>query len=150
MLTTKGKQQLKAVNCINLGTEKTTIMKASILLLGLMICTIQFSSATNEIFKSDHYEIDLIQLDDENEIKTKWDNALGTFQFEILKKRSSRAMIQIRMEVIDEILESRHETEIVYIPYKYNDEVRIKILPHSEINGEFEKLELRTVVDSFE
>lgn len=87
------------------------------------------------------------QLDD-NEIKEKWDKALGTFQFEILSRRDSRELFTFKMEVIHKIEANRHETDIVYI--SYNDFVRIKILPKNQISGAFQKLELMKEVDSFE
>ena len=84
------------------------------------------------------------------EIRTQWNLSLGTFQFEILSKRSSRALVEIRMDVINEILANRSESEVVYIPYKYNSDVRIKILPMNHITGDNTDLELRVIVDSFE
>ena len=89
-----------------------------------------------------------VMMDDENEIKKKWDDAKGTFQFEVLNRRPDRSLLQIDMSIIEEIISNRHSTEIVYIDY--NEYTRIKILPTNQIEGDFQKLELITYVDSFE
>lgn len=82
-------------------------------------------------------------------LKEKWDAALGTFQFEVLNSSSIRN-VDIHMDVIDEILANRHESEVTYIPYTYNSDIRIKILPQSQITTNFEPLPLMVRVNSFE
>ena len=84
---------------------------------------------------------------DDGEIKKKWDAARGSFQFEILKNRNGNRNFQIDMSVIYQIEEVRHETEVRYL--KYNDFIRIKILPKSVISGDYEHLELMKDVESF-
>lgn len=86
-------------------------------------------------------------LKDDGEIKKKWDAALGSFQFEILKNRIESRNFQIDMSVIYQIEESRQENEVVYL--QYNDYIRIKVLPKAMINGDYEHLELINKVDEF-
>lgn len=76
-------------------------------------------------------------LDDEELLRQKWDNALGTFQIQIINSRLSP---QIHVSIIEEIEKNRMEDKISYIPYK--DNIRIMILPKSMIKGDFTKLEL--------
>ena len=116
-------------------------MKNTILLLGLFLVTLSFNAIAQE---SIHPEPVIQQ---ENDIKTRWDDAIGSFQFEILKKRSGDRNFQIDMSVIDEIEANRHLSKVVYI--SYNDFMRIKILPESQISGNFDQLELIRKVDTF-
>lgn len=110
-----------------------------------MLLLWQFSMANNEI--SPEYKFhdsnSQISIDDETP-KSKWDKAIGSFQFEIIK---GRKMTEINVKIIDEIESKRHETDIVYITY--SDNIRIKILPKSMIDTDFDKLELMTYVESF-
>lgn len=70
-------------------------------------------------------------------LKNRWEQALGTFQFQII---NSRINPQIDINVIDEIEKSRDENKIIYIDYKEN--IKIMILPKSAIAHRYEKLEL--------
>lgn len=66
-----------------------------------------------------------------------WNKSMGSFQFQVI---NSRIQPSIHVEVIDLIEKSRADHEVVYIDYKPN--IRIKILPKSEINGVYTKMEL--------
>tara|TARA_B110000908_G_scaffold111205_1_gene130461 strand:+ start:160 stop:540 length:381 start_codon:yes stop_codon:yes gene_type:complete len=77
--------------------------------------------------------------------KEKWDKAIGSFQFEIIK---GRRLSEIDITIIDQIELNRHNTEIMYI--QYNDQIRIKILPKSTINSAYVKLDLMKTVTSFD
>lgn len=77
--------------------------------------------------------------------KEKWDSAIGSFQFEILK---GRKLSEIDITIIDKIELNRHDTEIMYL--QYNDQIRIKILPKSTINSVYVKLDLMKTVTSFD
>jgi len=79
-----------------------------------------------------------------DDIGTRWENALGTFQLEIIK---SRKLPQIDISIIDEIETQRHATQIIYISYSEN--IRIKVLPYSMLEDGNPGLELRVYVDSF-
>ena len=102
----------------------------------------QVCQSKNSLFKALQFQFD------DNEIKEKWDKALGTFQFEILSKRNSRELLTIKMEIIHEIEANRHETDVIYI--SYNEFTRIKILPKNQISGAYQKLDLMKNVNSFE
>ncbi len=84
----------------------------------------------------------------ENDTKAKWDQALGSFQFEISNEKAESRNFQIDMSVIDHILESRAEEEIVYL--EYNNFIRIKVLPFKVIRGDYEKLQVIKKVENFE
>lgn len=116
-------------------------MKNTILLLGIFL----FSMSINVIGQENISSEPVVQQ--ENEIKSRWDDAIGSFQFEILKERSGDRNFQIDMTVINEIEANRHLSKVVYI--SYNDFIRIKILPENQISGDFDQLELIRKVDAF-
>ena len=71
-------------------------------------------------------------------VRDKWNAAQGTFQFQIV---NSRVRPQIDVAIIEQILEKRQLSELFYLPYTEN--VRILILPQSELNSpDFKPLEL--------
>ncbi|MEY3236474.1 MAG: hypothetical protein RI883_575 [Bacteroidota bacterium] len=119
------------------------MIKKRLFLIRLIIGVSIFSLTTSFNFlsidskdeKSNGY-ISLNNIDDEL-LRQKWENAAGTFQFQII---NSREFPQVHVSIIEEIEKNRDEKDIVYIPYKEN--IRIKILPKSMISGSFEKLEL--------
>lgn len=113
-----------------------------------MVLMSQYSIAFNDqpsttLFESINFPEHVIATDETP--KEKWDKAIGTFQFEILK---GRKLTEINITIIEEIEKNRHETDIVYI--QYSERIRIKILPKNVISGSFEKLELKKTVDSFD
>lgn len=122
-------------------------MKHITLLLGLLLLNASNSISGELIYYIPDNDI-ITTVDDDNELKKKWDAALGSFQFEILKEHNGDRNVQIHMEIINEIEANRHETEVVYI--SYNEFMRIKILPKNVISGDYNKLELMKKVDSFE
>lgn len=81
---------------------------------------------------------------DQDDPSVRWNNAIGTFQIQVL---NGRRLPEIDITIIDEIESLRHNSEVMYLDY--NERIRIKILPHSIINADFEKLELMVYVDSF-
>lgn len=61
----------------------------------------------------------------------------GTYQIQII---NSRKEIAYNLSLMDIIVAQRHQTEVVY--YQLKENVRVKILPFSEINKEnFVRLE---------
>lgn len=116
-------------------------MKNTILLLGVFLVSMSMNAIGQENTQKEPVTLQ------ENDVKSRWDNAIGSFQFEILKERSGDRNFQIDMSVINEIEANRHLSEIVYI--SYNDFMRIKILPTNQISGEFIHLDLLKEVDSF-
>lgn len=125
---------------LNWGS-KLAAMKNTILLLGVFLVSLSLNAIGQENTLSEPV------VQQENDIKTKWDNAIGSFQFEILKERSGDRNFQIDMTVINEIEANRHLSEVVYI--SYNDFMRIKILPTNQISGDFVHLDLLKEVDAF-
>jgi len=61
-------------------------------------------------------------------LNKRWNDALGTFQIQVV---NSRINPTVSVEFIEKIESERKETEIVYIPIREN--VRIMVLPHREI-----------------
>ena len=118
-------------------------------MMGIAVLTLNFSFATTPSNSTNSANpTTFISQFDDNELKEKWDKALGSFQFELLSRRNSRKLLTINLEVIYEIEANRHETDVTYI--SYNEFTRIKILPKNQISGAFQKLDLMTEVDSFE
>lgn len=70
-------------------------------------------------------------------LKNRWEQALGTFQFQII---NSRINPQVDISIIDEIEKNRDENKIIYIDY--NEDIKIMILPKYAIAHRYEKLEL--------
>jgi hypothetical protein len=69
-------------------------------------------------------------------LNQRWNNALGTFQIQVV---NSRINPTVGVEIIEKIESERKETEIVYIPLREN--VRIMVLPNREIlNADFKKI----------
>lgn len=126
---------------LNWGS-KLTAMKNAILLLGVFLVTTTHMAIGQELNSTSSAD------QQENEIKKRWDGAVGSFQFEVSNERSEARTFQIDMTVIDRILESRDDKDIVYL--EYNDFIRIKVLPFDMINGNYEKLEVIKKVENFE
>lgn len=125
-----------------------TLMVISNISFGLS-SSISDTKVESEVYQSKNSLFKALEFQfDDNEIKEKWDKALGTFQFEILSKRNSRELLTIKMEIIHEIEANRHETDVIYI--SYNEFTRIKILPKNQISGAYQKLDLMKNVNSFE
>jgi hypothetical protein len=61
-------------------------------------------------------------------LNQRWNNALGTFQIQVV---NSRIKPTVGVEIIEKIEAERKETETIYIPLR--EHVRIMVLPHSEI-----------------
>lgn len=123
-------------------------MKRHLIFGCVLLLMSQSSNATTREKSINFIEINTVadQLETINETpQEKWDNALGTFQFEIL---AGRKLTEISITIIDEIENQRHDTEIIYI--QYSDLIRIKVLPKNVISGSFEKLELMKTVNSFD
>ena len=78
----------------------------------------------------------------------KYSQSNQHFQFEISNEKAESRNFQIDMSVIDRILESRAEEEIVYL--EYNNFIRIKVLPFKVIRGDYEKLQVIKKVENFE
>lgn len=128
--------------------ELLLLMKKTLVLGFAMLLISQFTIATtteqSPSFFKDLKISNQLSLDDETP-KEKWDSAVGSFQFEIL---TGRRLTEIDITIIDSIEENRHDTEVTYI--QYSERIRIKILPKSVINSDYEKLDLMTTVESFE
>lgn len=129
-------------NLLNWGS-KLTAMRKAILLFGVFLVTMSSATFGQELSASNN---SVVQKDN-GEIKKKWDAAFGSFQFQILKERTGDRNFQIDMSIIYKIEEGRHETEVRYITY--NDYIRVKILPESMIQGEYEHLEMISEVNEF-
>lgn len=78
-----------------------------------------------------------------NELSEKWDKALGSFQFQII---NSRINPQVHVSIIEQIEKNRLEDKVNYI--KYTDDIRIMILPSSDLKKEYTKLELFKYIKS--
>lgn len=90
------------------------------------------AQVNDELHHQNRDEIKMKQL------RTKWDDAQGTFQIQIVNSRKNP---QVDVSVIEDIIKSRKKDEIVYLPLM--EEVRIMILPYSQIqSSEFKKIEL--------
>jgi hypothetical protein len=61
-------------------------------------------------------------------LNQRWNNALGTFQIQVVNSRINPI---IGVEIIEKIETERKETETVYIAVR--DNVRIMVLPNKEI-----------------
>jgi len=61
-------------------------------------------------------------------LNKRWNDALGTFQIQVL---NSRIKPTVGVEIIERIEAERKETEIIYIQLR--EHVRIMVLPHREI-----------------
>lgn len=121
---------------------KIAAMKNTILLLGVFLCSLSLNAIGQENSSTEP------TVHQENDIKRKWDEAVGTFQFEISNKKSEGRNFQIEMAVIDQILEARDDKDVVYL--EYNNFIRIKVLPLSVINGDYNELEIVRRVNNFE
>lgn len=82
--------------------------------------------------------------DNEPTLSERWQSALGSFQFEILP---GRKLTQINIQVIEEIEKVRHKTDVKY--FMYDERIRVKVLPQSDIDAGKANLELRVQVDNF-
>lgn len=71
------------------------------------------------------------------ELSQRWNKALGSFQFQII---NSRINPQVPISTITLIEANRLQDKVNYIDYKEN--MRIMILPKSQISKEYQKLEL--------
>jgi hypothetical protein len=70
-------------------------------------------------------------------IRERWNNALGTFQIQIVNSRISP---QIDAVIIERIEAARKDEEVVYFPLR--ESVRVMVLPKSQISSVgFEKIE---------
>lgn len=106
-----------------------------ILAIGSFLTLTSFTQPSNLIVLNNQT---ILTIQDDGEVLRKmWDDALGTFQFQIINSRISP---KVDISIIRTIENNRHDTEVVYIPYAEN--IKIKILPKSLISGEFQKLEL--------
>ena len=84
-------------------------------------------------------EVKTIKLSaqEDKELNDRWNMALGSFQFQIT---NARLQPQVPISAIDMIEKNRLENKVNYIEYKEN--MRIMILPKSELKKEYEKLDL--------
>ena len=71
------------------------------------------------------------------ELSQKWNKALGSFQFQII---NSRINPQVPISTITLIEANRLQDKVNYVDYKEN--MRIMILPKSQISKDYQKLEL--------
>jgi hypothetical protein len=94
---------------------------------------------TSEVKNSQNTEQDEARM---AELREKWNNALGTFQIQIV---NSRVMPMVDISIIEKIESSRKLDEVVYIPIMEN--VRIMVLPLNLIRASnFVSLELFTYI----
>lgn len=90
------------------------------------------------------YGQDNLSKSDAEKYATMFNDAGGTYQFQII---DSREKLTIPFSFILQIEEARDEKEVVYIPFKEN--VRVKILPKNLIiSGNYEALEKFAFINS--
>ena len=111
-------------------------MKKTILLsFFCFVCALSVS-AQNEVTNSDSKLGQ--KTERENAILSeRWNKALGSFQFQII---NSRVNPQVHISIIDLIEKNRLEDKVNYVEYKEN--IKILILPKSQLKKEYQKLEL--------
>ena len=80
---------------------------------------------------------------EDKELNDRWNNALGSFQFQI---KNSRLNPQVPISTIELIEKNRLEDKVNYIDYR--ESIRIMILPKSELKKEHEKLDLFKYISS--
>ncbi len=80
---------------------------------------------------------------EDKELNDRWNNALGSFQFQIT---NSRLNPQVPISTIELIEKNRLEDKINYIDYR--ESIKIMILPKSELKKEHQKLELFKYISS--
>lgn len=119
--------QLK--NNKNLEMKKTILLSFFCFVTALTVC------AQNEV----NQELKLTQnTEQENAILSeRWNKALGSFQFQII---NSRINPQVPISTIDLIEANRLEDKVNYIDYREN--IKIMILPKSQLKKEYQRLEL--------
>lgn len=106
-------------------------MKFFVILLFFLAFSFKgFSQNLNETNSANHSNTDA------EKYSKMWDAALGSFQFQIINSRTNPV---IPSSVIVLIEENRLENKINYVDYKEN--IRIMILPKSEITKNYKKLE---------
>lgn len=79
----------------------------------------------------------------DKQLNDRWNNALGSFQFQII---NSRINPQIPISTIELIEENRLEDKVNYINYK--QDIRLMILPKSALKKEYQKLDLFKYISS--
>lgn len=96
------------------------------------------------LFLQAPYAQEELSKEDAQKYATMFNNAGGTYQFQII---DSREKLTIPFSFIQQIEDARDEDEIVYIPFKEN--VRVMILPKNAIiSGNYEALEKFAFINS--
>jgi hypothetical protein len=77
------------------------------------------------------------------ELNDRWNNALGSFQFQII---DSRINPSIPISTIEMIEKNRLNDKINYLDFR--DHIRILILPKSTVEKDYKKLDLFKYINS--